>query len=55
MVYAVIKSLKIELTCSTKSPLAPLCPPGQRPYGPAAKEGYFPSLWKREVRRDFIK
>ena len=23
-----------------KSPLAPHCPPGQRPYGPAAKEGY---------------
>jgi hypothetical protein len=23
-----------------KSPLTPLCPPGQRPYGPAAKEGY---------------
>ena len=22
-----------------KSPLAPLFPPGQRPYGPAAKEG----------------
>jgi len=29
--------------------------PGQRPYGLEAKEGYFPSLWKREVRRDFIK
>jgi len=36
-------------------PLPLVCPPGQRPYGPAAKEGYFPSLWKREVRRDFIK
>src|SRR4030042_4480453 len=55
-------------------PPAPLCPPGQapprkgscpggRPYGPAAKEGYFTSLWERfspaggrqrEVRRDFI-
>jgi len=23
-----------------KSPLAPLFPPGQRPYGPEAKEGY---------------
>jgi len=60
-----IKGLKIGLTCTRKSPLAPLCPPGQapprkgscpggRPYGPAAKEGYFTSLWKREVRRDFI-
>jgi len=34
-----IKGLKIELTRIGKSPLAPLCPPGQRPYGPAAKEG----------------
>jgi hypothetical protein len=49
-----IKGLKIGLTCTRKSPLAPLCPPGQRPYGPAAKEGCFTSLWKREVRRDFI-
>ena len=32
-------SLEIELTWSVKSPLAPLFPPGQRPYGPAAKEG----------------
>jgi hypothetical protein len=47
---SVIKGLKIELTCTAISPpasagalragrLAPLCPPGQRPYGPAAKEG----------------
>jgi len=79
-----IKGLKIGLTCTRKSPLAPLCPPGQapprlparrvlqlgekgscpggRPYGPAAKEGCFTSLWylfpaesrQREVRRDFI-
>ena len=57
-----IKGLKIGLTCTRKSPLAPLCPPGQRPYGPAAKEGCFTSLWylfpaesrQREVKRDFI-
>jgi len=60
-----IKGLKIGLTCTRKSPLAPLYPPGQRPSlrgrspsgaepGPAAKEGCFTSLWKREVRRDFI-
>ena len=68
-----IKGLKIGLTCTRKSPLAPLYPPGQppaqraswlgeRPYGPAAKEGCFTSLWylfpaeswQREVRRGFI-
>jgi hypothetical protein len=34
-----LNSREIELTCFAKSPLAPLYPPGQRPYGPAAKEG----------------
>jgi hypothetical protein len=34
-----MNSFEIELTWSIKSPLAPLYPPGQRPYGPAAKEG----------------
>ncbi|OGP73470.1 MAG: hypothetical protein A2V86_02480 [Deltaproteobacteria bacterium RBG_16_49_23] len=29
-----------------KSPLSPLCPPGQRPYGPAAKEGEYLSFVK---------
>ena len=38
-----------------KSPLAPLFPPGQRPYGPAAKEGdnNFP-LWQRGNKGDFV-
>jgi hypothetical protein len=35
--------------------LAPLFPPGQRPYGPAAKEGdkNFP-LWQRGNKGDFV-
>jgi hypothetical protein len=34
-----MNSLEIESSWSLKSPLALLFPPGQRPYGPAAKEG----------------
>jgi len=40
----IINSLRIERTLLRKSPL-PLF----------AKEGLYSSLWKREVRRDFIK
>ena len=35
----IVNLVEIELTWSVKSPLTPLYPPGQRPYGPAAKEG----------------
>jgi len=38
-----------------KSPLAPLFPPGQRPYGPAAKEGDNNFLlWQRGNKGDFV-
>ena len=38
-----------------KSPLAPLFPPGQKPYGLEAKEGdnNFP-LWQRGNKGDFV-
>jgi len=41
-----MNSLEIELTCFSKSPLSPLYPPSQRPYGPAAIEGYSLPLLK---------
>ena len=34
-----INRVTIEMMWPVKSPLTPLFPPGQRPYGPAAKEG----------------
>ena len=46
MVYAVIKSLKIELTCSTKSPLAPLCQRGafSLPLEKGGEEGFYKTM-----------
>jgi len=35
----ILKVSKVNYQSHSKISPAPLCPPGQRPYGPAAKEG----------------